>query len=38
MAEKTQADSNYAYFDKLFLYEISELNLKYRNGIITAGE
>lgn len=38
IAEKTQAVPNYAYFDKLFPDEISELNLKYKNGIITAGE
>ena len=38
IAEKTQAAPNYSFFDKLFPDEISELNLKYKNGIITAGE
>lgn len=38
IAEKTQAVPNYAYFDKLFPDKISELDLKYKNGIITAGE
>lgn len=38
IAGKTQAAPNYSFFDKLFPDEISELNLKYKNGIITAGE
>ena len=38
IAKKTQAVPNYAYFDKLFPDKISELDLKYKNGIITAGE
>lgn len=38
VAEKTQAAPNYALFDRLFPDEISELNLQYKNGIITAGE
>ena len=38
ITEKKMAAPNYAYMDKLFPDEINELNLKYRNGIITAGE
>ena len=38
ITEKTAAAPNYAYFDKLFQTEINELNLKARNGIISAGE
>lgn len=38
VVEKLTAAPNYAFFDKLFPDEITELNLKYKNGIITAGE
>ena len=38
ITEKKMAVPNYAFMDKLFPDEISELNLKYKNGTITAGE
>lgn len=38
IAEKAKAAPNLVVYDKLFADQIAELNLKHKNGIITAGQ